>query len=726
MKETVFQRTPFLHHVLRGLLCLPLFIPLLYFLSRGLFIFFGIQFHATTFTKTIFFQALVEGALLVYLFLVLVEKRFRPFISATHFWLIILGTALFLTGLTGVDMRASFFAHPMRGDGLFFLLHIGVYSLLISWVVTEFSHSEQFFKVALLGGMLTIFGIALIMLFQHNGVWEWAHLQKIFTAVSGNPDFFAHYLLLLLGINAYFIFMRPAVWNHLAILPFFVFIVLSGSSTAVFLSLLYLGVIAWARLSRIKFYSAVFLSLGFVLALVVFKNAYAAELFSLWHSALARLYVWKDAVLTTLSHKPFFGFGWGNDTALWNFAASDTFAQFFEGKSHLFFDKMHNILVEFLVAGGLLAFIAFCIFWGRLMLIVLLRYLKTKDSVWAFFILAFLTQFIFLQFNFDMLMSYILVSVLLASCLFFVNEQRVFFPPSLFSSYGGILIGAAALFMSSLFLYYNFQALYAHFLMQHAAVVAKQTAFDSRKVGVIDQLIDRSRSLNQPYDLLQEEAVAVYKYVSEAYNLSEEHREMVYRNLFAIYRDLQSVHPRNPVYYYELASLEKKFTSNFQQAIEYLKQARLLAPARILFRVQLALLYIEADELEEAEALLQELAAENYYPALLNFYRAVILFKQGNGEEGERALLHATAAYMPNTLEWRLLNIAFLEHGTKQALLALYRQIATFSHEVPVYANILSLAHELREDGVAEHYFNEMNRLLPGKQEELFLLLSRP
>lgn len=718
MKEENFQPKPFLYQILRFLLVIPLLLPLLYFVSPALFAFFGIDFYFDTFTKTIFFQLIVEGALINYIFLALQDKKFRPFITATHFWLVMLGFALTITALTGADPKASFFAHPMRGDGLLFLAHVGVYVVLINWTLPEWKDVEQFFKVALFGGMLTLLGIALIILLQHNGVFQWTFMQKIFTALFANPDFFAHYVLLLFVMNGYFVLTRPALWNHLAIAPFFVFILLSASSTAAFLAISCLAVLGWIRLSRITFYSSAFLALGFALFLAIQKNPYLVALLTIWRSALARLYVWKDAVLSVAATRPIQGFGWGNDIIVWNFSSSDTFARFFEGNSHIFFDKMHNVLVEFFVAGGLVGLIFLCIFAGRIASIALMRRIKTKSRLWLFFLLFFFTQYIFAMFNFDTIMSYVVTSLVLAGFVVANGERRIFLPHSWTRGAGRIAVSAAAIGVVYAGYLYSIKPLYADAITKKAALIAQDSSTYQMNRETMGTLLEKAENADQQNDLLLEDIAEVYKRVSERPGISAEMEEYLYKRLHGLYGRLAKNHPLNSSYYYELASVEKRF-GNKQSAVDYLNYAYALSKNRVLYRVQLAVLYIEIGELEKAASLLRGLADEGYYPSQLNFYFAVLDFKNRNEDIGAEKLMRSITVYAPTPNDWKLFSNVYKESHSDQELLAFYRTLIPFSEGILVYKEVIALAYKLKETSLAEAYFNEVARKMPELEQQL-------
>ena len=725
MREENFRPKPFLYQILRVLLAIPLLLPLVYFVSLALFTFFGIHFYSDTFTKTIFFQLIVEGALINYIFLALQDKKFQPFITATHFWLIMLGFALTITAFTGADPKASFFANPMRGDGLLFLAHVGVYIVLINWTLPQVEDVEQFFKVALFGGILTLFGIVLIILFQYNGVFQWTFTQKIFTALFANPDFFAHYVLLLFVMNGYFVLTRPALWNYIAIAPFFVFILLSASSTAAFLAICCLAVLGWIRLSRITFYSSAFLALGFALFLAIQKNPYLMALLTLWRSALARLYVWKDAVLAVVIERPIQGFGWGNDRVVWNFSSSDTFARFFEGSSHIFFDKMHNVLVEFLVAGGLVGLIFLCIFVGRIASIALMRRIKTKSRLWLFFLLFFFTQCIFVMFNFDTSMSYVVTSLVLAGFVVATGERRIFPPHSMTAGAGRFaIISVAVIGMSYVGYEYSIKPLYAHAITKKAALIEQDASPYQMNMEAIGTLLEKAENVDQQNDLLLEDIAEVYKRMSERPGISAEMEEYVYKRLHGLYARLAKNHPLNSSYYYELASVEKRFR-NRQSAADYLKRAYALSKNRVLYRVQLAVLYIEMGELEKAASLLRALADEGYYPSQLDFYFAVLDFKNGNEDAGGERLMRSITLYTPTPNDWKLFSIVYRESHSDHELLAFYRTLIPFSEGMLVYKEVIALAYKLKETSLAEAYFNEAARKMPGLEQQLMLQLMK-
>ena len=693
----------FLYKGIFVLLALPLSLPLFSYLSLLVprYLSFG-----ALFPKVIIFQMLVEGALGGYLLLLITDKRgkYTPFLTPTHFFLLIVGLVVAIAALISPDPHSSLFGSIMRSDGLLFLFHGGIYLFLLSWLIKEKRYFEFLYKISLLAGLSTLIFIPLLPLFLPTS--EYGPIQYIL----GNVNFFAHYLILLSCISSYFILTKPRVWNALTLLVFLPFIIMTRSSTAFFISVFLCFTLAWVY-SRKLFYTLSLIGLGIALYLTIKGNTQLLGHLGAWQGIFARGQVWRSAATVVLSQSPLVGFGWGNNEIMWNSSGEYYFSGAYGGVNELF-DKMHNVFVEFLSGAGILGVITLLAFWGNVIFISFTRYRKRRDNVSLFFLLSFSLHLFFLLFHFDTLMSYILVSLLLSSFVFFYKERSIVLPvrqPTL-----ALLTPITLVSMVFLFFFVNVNALKAYLLVERArGLVRSEDVNSPHQYQNIFTLLTSAQAINQPYDLLLEDIARTFDSLRETYPLTPTQREYVYQRLISLYKSFLQKHPFSSEYYYYLAREEEYSGKNGEKSMEYIQKALEIAPFHPLYRFHLGLLSIKSNELAKAYELFQRLRREGAYPGKVDVYLALIDIKESKLQEAKKKVITSLSLYTPTAFEWRQLTVAFLEKVSGQELLTFYSSLLPLNeHEVNLYVHIIRLAHQEGNEDLVQEYLREAEKKL--------------
>lgn len=667
-----FVQESVLYKVIFGLLALPLAIPLLTAINLAFWHFTSSRLDFPIFLKTIVFQIIVEICLILYVVLLVRDKKYAPFLTATHILLLTLGAVLAITGLFSLDAHNSFFSGAFRADGLIFLGHVGIYFSLLTWLIRDKIRLELLFKIAILCGIATLVFIVLIYASQTQksiGL-TWRQITQI---ILGNTGFFAHYLLILILINTYFLFTKPRVWNLIAAVLFACFAAITLSSTAVFLIFCLYVVLMWF-IRRSWFYGFVLIGLGAMFYVMVFGNSFIAQILSPTSEAFVRGQIWKDAIGAVFTHNPLLGYGWGNNEIMWNTLAHDSWAASGDSWDPIFFDKIHNIFIEFLTASGIIGLVVFIIFWARILCRSLINFIKSYNRIWLLFFAVFLINLCYLLFNFDTLMSYVLISVVLAGFVLFCKEReyKLYISKKVGIAAAGIfiLIGSYTLY------HYNLKPFKVHALTYQAeAEMIQSSGAPFLKKQKILTTLDQARTVDQPYNLLLLDVAKVLDQLPDHLPLDAEENTQAYQLLQSIYAELNEKHPVNPYYYYKRAAIEKKFAFNLEASEQYLKKALELAPHKGVFRFYLAVVHLQQDKVDEAVKIFEQLSKEDLYPGIVDVFLALIDIQQGRLLEGQKKFTAALSFYDPTSLEWDLFTEFYLTHGDKQSLLAWYNRL---------------------------------------------------
>ena len=708
-----FWHEPALFKIAVGLLAFPLLLPFFYSIGVVIWELTGVQtihqIFFPIFHKTLLFQLSVELAFIAYLALLIREKKYNPFLTAVHSALILLGVILVITSVLSLDSNTGFFGSTRRGDGVFFLLHVGFFIALLSWLARARRTLELLFAIAIGAGLafLVFIGIAVFVEFP-TAPFARDSWNQIIIGSLGNLNFSAHYFLFLLMFGGYFALKKRTLFNLVIPAVFLFFIFVSSSNTAIILGgIVYMGLL-WMY-SRWLVYGVIAAGTSAAWYSVLTNSALFDRWGALGDSFIIRWYIWKDAVVTLVAHNFWLGYGWGNGELMWNYAPADTPAMFYNLSSHFLADRMHNIVIEMFSAAGVIGVTALFFFFGTLLLRCVRELRRERNALTLFFPAVFIVQLFYLLFNFDTLMSYILIGITFGGYLGInaAGTRQLFISQHVQK----IVVFIAVLVLAPVIYFLNFVPFHAFFLKMRAdEKIVKAESYVNPKTGEIIELLNRVASIKQPYRSLLREVATSFYTLSDAVSFSSEERVRVSQSLTSIYETFLKKSPATANAYHNLALIELKYFNNLRGTEEYLKKAIALAPYNGLIRFQLGMIYFKMDDRRAAKEVFTQLSTDGIYDGSVNFYLGLIDFNEGRTKEGKGQIITALASFQPKDPQWNEHSDAFLTHGSKKELLAWYQTIIRIS-DAPsqyLYAKTIRLAKELGRTDLVARYSKEV------------------
>lgn len=418
----------------RVLLCASLFVPLIV-LRNSYFPFIA--------GKAIAFRTLIELALLFFLIHALIEigqsgkrsgemraylvsKLKQPMVIAVA----IFGVIFLLSAFTGVNPHNSMWSNFERGDGAFQLIHYVIFFILLILLFPDKKSFRRLLYTNVFVSILTcVYAIGQLI---NNGDANIGFFLATGSRVSGtlgNPSYLAAYILINLAILTYFFLQRKEGWWRITwggLFIFEVYVMLNTGTRAAFLALV-IGIIlacimnAWMTKKRLI---RLWLVIGLAVSVGLVATFFATRNYEVWsripiisrlvnfESATTdvqpRLWTWTSAV-EGVAERPLLGYG------------AENFAYAFDAHynpKHFgiesFFDRTHNIFLEYLITGGVLLLLAwlsiFYFYYRRLMK-------RAKDFWWS---VMFIVPIIYVcqgSFLFDTLPIYLILFLFLAFSL---------------------------------------------------------------------------------------------------------------------------------------------------------------------------------------------------------------------------------------------------------------------------------------------------------------------
>lgn len=365
--------------------------------------------------KAFYFRILVEITLALWIILAILNKKYRPVFS----WILgsvgIFLLVIFFSNIFGANAYRSFWSNFERMDGFISLLHLGAFFLVLISVFKSrkiwfwFLNSSLIVNlIVLTSGFIQLAGLAEI----HQGG---ARLD----ATLGNATYLAIYALIHIFI-ALFLMVRTGKGARVfyAITVLLNLVILYNTQTRGSM----LGLIGGLLISAVLYaifskpslgkkvsitviLGVIFLVGGFVSikntsfvqenpTLNRFANISITET-----KTQARYYIWPMA-LRGFSEKPILGWGQGNFSYI--------FQKHYVPEMHShepWFDSSHNVFLDWLVAGGILGFLAYL----SIMIFSFKNIWKIEDLKEKVILLGLLSGYLIHNiFVFDNLVSYIL------------------------------------------------------------------------------------------------------------------------------------------------------------------------------------------------------------------------------------------------------------------------------------------------------------------------------
>ena len=375
--------------------------------------------------KTIFFRIGVDIIFIAYILLVILNRRYLPKFNALAIAISIFIGITILTSLTGINPAKSFWSVFERMTGLITFLHLLIFFIILISVFRERKYWEKILTVSIIVGVIESF----YALFSNNP-------SSGNGGTIGNVSFMASYLLFDIFFAAILLFTKRGasrifygITLAIMLLPLFFSDELPrGGVGAFFIGIVLLGVgymifsgkKILRRLALIVLVLTVLAGIGFSQT-SFFKKEFSADI-KKEIPGEARAIVWQ---ISFKAWQEKFLLGWGPEN--FNVAFNKYFTPKIPQTGDLWYDRVHNIVLDTAVASGILGLLSYLSIFG----IAIFKLLKICPKVIKkrnlFFPLgmAVLLVVYFLQniWVFDMVSSYMIFFVSLAFVYFLIQGK---------------------------------------------------------------------------------------------------------------------------------------------------------------------------------------------------------------------------------------------------------------------------------------------------------------
>jgi O-antigen ligase/tetratricopeptide (TPR) repeat protein len=558
------------------------------------------------------FRIIVEIIFSLYVWLCFLDTSYRPKMSWITKSVLLFTATTFIADLFSENVYKSLWSNYERMEGFVLIIHLVMFYFVISSVLKNQIVWKRFFDTTIVASVLTsIYG-----LLQVSGRLVINQGGDRVDATFGNATYFAIYLVFHIFFCIYQYVQegtsrtKKIFYGCAGVLDFIIlyYTATRGALIGLFggLGLMAL-IITLKERENLKLRKYAFTLIAVVLVIVgglfAFKNTnfvqknYVLSRFanlSLTEvKTQGRYFVWPMAVKGFLERPVF---GWGQES--FNYVFNKYYDPRMFGQEQ-WFDRTHNVFLDWLIAGGLVGFLAYAS-----MYLALFYYVWKKDSVFTLLqksiISGMIVAYIFHNiFVFDNLVSYILFFVVLAYVHYLNAEKEVTvesMPGKVFSAeITNYIVAPAVIILTVCMVYFvNVPAIKANETLIKAIspqgnietnYQAFQKVFAYNSFGsteAIEQLIQVTTSISSP----QSQAPANVK--QEFYNLAESKIEEKVKET-----------PHDARYLFFAGSFFNRFIQ-YDKAIDYLTSAVHESPNKQTIYFELGTSYLGKGQITDA------------------------------------------------------------------------------------------------------------------------------
>lgn len=326
--------------------------------------------------KAFFFRTVVEVMLASWFVLALFDSRYRPKRSWIFVAMAVFTVVIALADIFGINPTRSFWSNYERMEGLITILHLIAYLFVAGSVLQSEKRWHVFWNVSIIVSVI----VCLKAFAQLTTIAEGAAIRL--DATLGNATYLAVYLLFHIFVTLWLLYQHrnEKMWavGYVLILAIQLPVLYYTGTRGTILGLiggLTLGALLIALFGRahprIRRISAI--GLGILVLLVgsffALRNAeFVQQSSTLSRFANAsfteatvqsRFVLWTDIAFEAFKERPVLG--WGQDNFI---VAFGTYYDPIMYKQEPWFDRAHNVFVDWLVAGGILGFLSYLFLFG--------------------------------------------------------------------------------------------------------------------------------------------------------------------------------------------------------------------------------------------------------------------------------------------------------------------------------------------------------------------------
>jgi len=346
--------------------------------------------------KNFWFRIIVDVTLVAYIALALYEPKYRPQWS----WILgasgVLLVVMFFANLFGEHPRSSFWSNLERMDGYVSLVHTYLYMLILGSVLKTKQEWTWLLNTSLVAAVLVAIG----GLAQYFGIASIIDLYNIGTADSrldstlGNAAYMAVYMLFQIFIILWLLTQAKTTQRkvlYIALLPIFIFVLIEtgtrgtavGLAVGALVTTAYIGLFA-TQFKQFRKYAIG----GFVLTMLAISGFVALKDSDMVQNQpnLARIanisledleirgIIWGMA-WEGVKERPLLGWGQSN----FNYVFNEQYDPRLYAQEQ-WFDRAHNIFMDWLIAGGFLGLIAYLSVFAACVYYLLIQPLRNKGA----------------------------------------------------------------------------------------------------------------------------------------------------------------------------------------------------------------------------------------------------------------------------------------------------------------------------------------------------------
>jgi len=367
--------------------------------------------------KSIYFMGLAELIFAAWLFLIVFNPKYRPRLNILSIALILFLVVLTFSTFFGADISRSFWSKYERMTGLLMWFHLLAFFLAIS---STFKSKEDWFKIfgVSIFAAILISLISLVVKASPNTAGMLAASRG--GATIGNSSFLGTYLLFNIFLALYLLLQSKGglkVYSGISLAIIAPALLLSDARAAILsvsggLILLFLFWLIFGKNGKLRLAGASLLIIFIfgVLGLMYFSLQPDSFVYQkmVQMASKSRIVVWQGAWKGFLE-KPWLGWGPENfELAFTEHFDPRLFLQEYGGE--IWFDRAHNIILDTLVASGVVGLLSYFAIFLTVFLILWRQYFRKKIDFLTFGIISVVLISYFVQ-NltvFDMVNSYLM------------------------------------------------------------------------------------------------------------------------------------------------------------------------------------------------------------------------------------------------------------------------------------------------------------------------------
>lgn len=371
------------------------------------------------------FRIIIEIVAALYVLLALLDVEYRPKLSLITKAVLVFTGIIFIADLFGENPAKSLWSNYERMEGFVTIVHLALYYIVASSVIHTREWWDKFWNTSLIASaFMSAYG-----LFQLAG---WATINQggvRVDATFGNASYLAIYIVFHMFLAAsFFLNAKEKMWQWIygalfVVQGIILYFTATRGAILGFIggALITVGIIAWKERANPKIRKiSIGLGLSVALLLAIFvgikntpfiqKSPVLSRFATLSFAEIktqGRYYVWPMAI-EGFKERPILG--WGQEN--FNYVFNKNYNPLMYAQEQ-WFDRTHNVVLDWLIAGGLLGFLSYLSLYGALLYFMWKKSDFTLEEKAVF--TGFLSAYFFHNFFvFDNLISYIIFFSLLA------------------------------------------------------------------------------------------------------------------------------------------------------------------------------------------------------------------------------------------------------------------------------------------------------------------------